>query len=45
VTDGRRFVMERSLEVALARLVGLKDQGAQGIAALEQAATPLNPAP
>ena len=45
VTDGRRFVMERSLEVALARLVGLKDQGDQGIAALEQAATPLNPAP
>ena len=45
VTDGRRFVMERSLEVALARLVGLKDQGAQGMAALEQAATPLNPAP
>ena len=45
VTDGRRFVMERSLEVALARLVGLKDQESQGIAALEQAATPLNPAP
>jgi hypothetical protein len=45
VTDGRRFVMERSLEVALARLVGLKDQGAQGIEALEQAAKPLNPAP
>jgi len=45
VTDGRRFVMERSLEVALARLVGLKDQETQGMAALEQAATPLNPAP
>lgn len=45
VTDGRRFVMERSLEVALARLVGLKDQEPQGIAALEQAATPLKSAP
>ncbi len=44
VTDGRRFVMERSLDDALARLVGLKAQETQGFAALEKAATPAKPA-
>ncbi|MFS6825837.1 hypothetical protein [Cyanobium sp. ATX-6F1] len=45
VTDGRRFVMERSLDDALARLVGPKAQEAQGFAALEQAAAPVKAAP